>query len=268
MTESTYLDGARNGYHPVGTDTPMLDSGDARDLSGDFIGPTLPVADTSADDKATTSPLSPYSAARSLIRDLTMPTNPNLNIPPPPPGSPPPGVDKKLSHFRELKKQGIHFNEKLARSSALKNPSLLGKLMDAAGVPVAQQYDTTLPDNLWAPSAFPPWAFKEELAKSQQEILKKKEEERARSQRESIEFISASASGNSSRAGTPSSNTGTKGLRGSVAERVMAGLDKERSRSPHTSASAYKGVNEKRTTRFLDDDRQERSRARSRSPRR
>ena len=247
----------------------MLDSGDAHDPSGDFIGPTLPIADTSADDEAIISPLSPYSAARSLIRDLTMPTNPNLNIPPLPPGSPPPGVDKKLSHFRELKKQGIHFNEKLARSSALKNPSLLGKLMDTAGVSAAQQYDTTLPNDLWAPSSFPPWAFKEELAKSQQEILKKKEEERARSQRESIEFVSASASGSSSRAGTPSSNTGTKGLRGSVAERVMAGLDKERSRSPHTSASAYKGgVNDKRTTRFQDDDRQDRSRVRSRSPRR
>ena len=262
-----YIDEVRNGYYAVGTDAPLLGLESAQNPSGDIIGPTLPVADPSADTEDSIVPSSPYSAARSLVHDLTLPTNPNLDIPPSPPGSPPPGVDQKFSHFRELKQQGIHFNEKLAHSSALKNPSLLARLMNAAGVSADQQYDTTLPNNLWDLSSFPPWAFKEELAKSQQEMLKRKEEERARSQRENINFVSASASGNSSRAGTPSSNTGPKGLRGSVAERVMAGLDKERSRSPHTSASANRGANDKRTTRFHNEDRQDRARVRSKWPR-
>lgn len=181
------------------------------------------------------APQSPYSASRAQIRDMTLPTVPNLNIPPSPPGSPPPGMDAKIKYFLELKKQGIHFNEKLARSSALKNPSLLRKLMVSAGVDECDQYDTTLPKNIWDPTGFPAWAYKEELAKSQQDMTKKKEEVRARVQRESIDFISATNSGNSSRGGTPGSGMGQKGLKGSAAERVMAGLDREKTRSPQVS---------------------------------
>lgn len=184
-----------------------------------------------------------------MIRDLTLPTIPNLDIPQSPPGSPPPGIDEKFSHFLELKKQGVHFNEKLARSSALKNPSLLKKLMDFAGVEEDEQYVTTLSKDLWDPAGFPSWAYKEELIKSQQEVLKQKEQERARMQRESIEFVSASASGNSSRAGTPSGLGATKGLRGSAAERVMAGLDRERIRSPQTSDLATRSGKERKGAR-------------------
>lgn len=184
-----------------------------------------------------------------MTRDLTLPTIPNLDIPPSPTGSPPPGIDEKFSHFLELKKQGVHFNEKLARSSALKNPSLLKKLMDFAGIDEDEQYTTTLSEDLWDPTGFPPWAYKEELAKSQQEISKQKEQERARIQRESIEFVSASASANSSRAATPSGLGPTKGLRSSAAERVMAGLDRERIRSPQISNLATRSGIERKGVR-------------------
>ena len=184
-----------------------------------------------------------------MIRDLTLPAIPNLDIPPSPPGSPPPGIDEKFSHFLELKKQGVHFNEKLARSTALKNPSLLKKLMGFAGIEEDEQYATTLSDDLWEPAGFPSWAYKEELAKSQQEVLKQKEQERARNQRESIEFVSTSVSGNSSRAATPSGLGATKGLRGSAAERIMAGLDRDRVRSPQTSNLATRSGNDRKGAR-------------------
>ena len=175
-----------------------------------------------------------------MIRDLTLPSRPNLYIPPSPPGSPPPGMNEKFGHFLDLKKQGVHFNEKLARSSALKNPSLLQKLMNFAGIEESEQYESSISKNIWDVGSFPPWAYKEELAKSQQEIMKKKEEERARIQRESIEFVSASGSGDSSRAGTPATGGTKLGLRGSAAERVMAGLDRERLGSSRSSGGAVR----------------------------
>ncbi|KAL9121665.1 MAG: hypothetical protein Q9187_001779 [Circinaria calcarea] len=226
-----------NGHTELGADD-ILTTGPTRSQdadNGNYIGPSSQSLSALTTFGGGLVPQSPYSANRAMTRDLTLPTIPNLDIPPSPTGSPPPGIDQKFSHFLELKRQGVHFNEKLARSSALKNPSLFMKLMDFAGIEEDDQYTTTLSEGLWDPTGFPPWAYKEELAKSQQQVLKQKEQERARIQRESIEFLSASASGNSSRAATPSGLGATKGLRGSASERVMAGLDRERLRSPQIS---------------------------------
>jgi hypothetical protein len=149
----------------------------------------------------------------------------------------------KFKHFLELKKQGVHFNEKLAKSSALKNPSLMQKLMDFSDIDEAGQYATTLPKVLWNPDAFPEYAYKEELAKSQQRILKKKEDEKARGQRESVDFVPANASGESlSRSATPGGTGGRTGQK-SAAERILAGLDRGRSSSPQVQGT-------KRKTRF------------------
>lgn len=192
------------------------------------------------------APQSPYSANRAAIRNLTLPTVPNLDIPLSPSGSPPPGMEKKFDHFLELKKQGVHFNEKLAKSSALKNPSLLQKLMASAGVDEQDQYNTTLPVEIWNPKGFPTWAYKEELAKSAQEITKKRDEESSRLQRESIDFVSATNAEESIR-------NSTKGLKASAAERVMAGLDRERTRSTQGGPGTFKKGIESRVSRFDND---------------
>ena len=214
------------------------------------------------DNETDSGPQSPYLANRAIIRDLTLPPVPNLDIPPSPPGSPPPGIDEKFSHFLKLKKQGVHFNEKLARSSALKNPSLLQKLMDFAGIEEHEQYATTLPKELWDPSGFPPWAYIEELTKSQQEMAKRQEEERARTQRESIDFVPATAPGSSGQAGPSSTTVGSRNLKGSVAERVMAGLD--RVSSPQVSNLATRSSLDRKIVRSGDNA--VRQLGRSRSP--
>ena len=116
---------------------------------------------------------------------------PNLNIPQSPPGSPTSDADQKLSHFLGLKKQGIHFNTKLALSSALKNPSLIPRLMDFAGVGSERQYTTTLPTELWDTARFPNWAYKEDLAEAQHISVREKEEERLRHKHEGIDFVTA-----------------------------------------------------------------------------
>ena len=182
-------------------------------------------------------PQSPYSVHQAFIRHLTLPPIPNMDIPSSPPGSPPPGMGKKFEHFLVLKRQGIHFNERLSKSSALKNPSLLQKLMASAGIVEHDQYNTTLSKNAWNPTAFPFWAFEEELVKSQQELNKKKEEERALKQRGSIEFVSATNSVGLTTCGSPGPAVVVKGPRGSAAERIMAGLDREKTGSPQTSTT-------------------------------
>lgn len=186
-------------------------------------------------------PQSPYSANRALLRDLTLPTMPNYEIPPSPPGSPVASTNTKFKHFLDLKKQGIHFNQKLANSPALKNPSLMQKLMDFSDIDEAGQYATTLLKDLWNPDAFPDYAYKEELAKNQQKILKRKEEEKLKGPRESVDFVPATITEPSSRSGTP--GAGGKGNQKSAAERIMAGLDRGRSSSPQVAGT-------KRKTRF------------------
>lgn len=194
--------------------------------NGAMLGPAGPPSTGIQDINAMSAPSSPYTAQRATVRSLTLPTDPNLDIPPSPPGSPAPGADQKFAHFLELKKQGVHFNAKLASSSALKNPSLLPKLMDFAGMKERKQYATTLPMDLWNPAGFPDWAYKEELAKDQQIVSKRKQEQKAKASRESIDFVAANNSGQSSRGGTPGLASAPRGLKGSAAERVMADLDR------------------------------------------
>ncbi len=218
------------------TQQPALSDPDVRHeqqgaVHGPLVGPAAPPSRPDATANGTSSrSASPYSLNRSIMRDLTLPPVPNLDIPPSPPGTPPPSTTAKFTHFLELKKQGVHFNEKLARSSALKNPSLLQKLMDFAGISEPEQYATALPEEIWNPVDFPPWAYKEELAKSQQEILTRKDEEKRQAQRQALEFVPAGGDPPGSRA---SAEIGRGGGGRSAAERVMAGLDRERSRTPN-----------------------------------
>ena len=206
-----------------------------------MIGPIARPQIEQTDNGVSSAPQSPYATSRGLIRNLTLPTVPNFDIPESPPGSPPPGMDKKFAHFLELKKQGVHFNEKLASSSALKNPSLLGKLMTFAGLEDSDQYANTLPRELWDPHGFPPWAYPEELAKAQEEA--QKEREMAGTQREAIDFVPATGS---SGKGPAPENRGSKG---SAAERVMAGLDRKRTGFPQIGHSVTSSGSSRRRSR-------------------
>ncbi|KAL2857709.1 HCNGP-like protein-domain-containing protein [Aspergillus pseudoustus] len=137
------------------------------------------------------------SPSRTLIHDLTLPPVPNLDIPTSPPGSPNRSANAKFAHFLRLKKQDVHFNEKLAGSASLRNPSLLNKMMEHAGINEQAQYSSSLPDELWDPSILPSWGYKEELLKAQRQLNSKAEEKRSKAQRETIQFVSS----NSSRSG-------------------------------------------------------------------
>ncbi|KAJ6044641.1 hypothetical protein N7460_005996 [Penicillium canescens] len=154
----------------------------------------------------TTGRSSPFLASRALIQDLTLPPVPNLDIPPSPPGSPDAAANAKFEHFLSLKKQGVHFNSKLASSSSLKNPSLLMKMMNHAGINEQSQYVTSLPVDMWDPSGLPRWGFKEEILSTQQEFRQKMEEKKSSGQRSSIGFVSGSAQGPGRNEGPSGSN--------------------------------------------------------------
>lgn len=191
------------------------------------LGPSLPTEAASGasylpepeDDPAaaqqSSAPSSPFTANRALLRDLTLPTVPNLDIPPSPPGSPAPALTKKLDNFLELKKKGIHFNGKLASSAAVQNPALMDKLMgfvemgrEEGGDSLREQYATTLGKDVWDPTGqetFPPWAFRGPLKQSQDRVRRDREAERAGGKRSGIEFVSSvsGAGGTPGSAGTP-----------------------------------------------------------------
>ena len=198
-----------------------------------------------------------------MVRNLTLPRTANFDIPDSPPGSPPPGPTAKIARFLELKKQGVHFNEKLERSAALRNPSLLLKLRDFAGISDEDQYASSLPPDTALPTSFPPWAYADQLAKTQEKISKKREEERARTQREAVEFVPATAFENSGRLAT-SGTAGPKSLRTSAAERVMAGL--ERGQASQSRVEGKRAEADKRGRQY--DSHTSGRRARSRSPHR
>ncbi|CAI7638780.1 unnamed protein product [Penicillium pancosmium] len=162
---------------------------------GPASGPAAPPPLDSAQspgDQPSGGRSSPYLTSRALIQDLTLPPVPNMDIPPSPPGSPNPAANAKFEHFLSLKKQGVHFNSKLASSSSLKNPSLLKKMMEHAGINEQSQYNTSLSTELWDPSSLPQWGFKEELLRAQQDARQKLEEKNASGQRSAVEFVSGS----------------------------------------------------------------------------
>ncbi|RYC54421.1 hypothetical protein CHU98_g11789 [Xylaria longipes] len=140
-------------------------------------------------------PGSPYTTTRALLRDLTLPTVPDMDIPPSPPGSPPSAAtSKKLENFLELKKKGVHFNARLADTTSMKNPALADKLMAFAELDHRDQYRTTLPaDVSWDPDAFPRHAYKEQLRQSQSDIA----QARARATGDPVKFVSAERSSTS-----------------------------------------------------------------------
>ncbi|KAF9730574.1 hypothetical protein PMIN06_006557 [Paraphaeosphaeria minitans] len=161
------------------------------------------------------SPGSRYTSNRLMIQNLTLPTVPNLNIPPSPPGSPPRRSTEKFTRFLELKKKGQHFNQRLENSSVVRDPNHSKKLMDFASITDEDRYASTLPQGLGVPVSWPDWAYGEALNASQKiMITKAKESERSRVPRGSVDFVPAK-----------SGTTSGKGSRQIAAERAIGGTD-------------------------------------------
>ncbi|KAF2109102.1 HCNGP-like protein-domain-containing protein [Lophiotrema nucula] len=203
---------------------------------------------------------------RSQIRNLTLPTVPNFNIPPSPPGSPPQRATRKFAQFLELKKKGQHFNQRLESSSVMKDPGHLQRLLDFAGLSQEGQYTSTLPAELAVPTEWPAWAYVEQLSEARKQMSKAKEEEKAQGKRDKVKFVKATESGTSSGTGTSSGGGGTAGAQ-SAAERIVAGLGGRKPGKTDSRNSSRKRELERRGGRG-DYSSRGKHRSRSRSPRR
>ena len=134
-----------------------------------------------------------------------MPPTPNFSIPDAP--SPPAqnseeaaqlaAVSKQFERFLELKRQNVHFNERLQNSTSLRNPGLLPKLMAFAGIEdVKDCYESSLPVELAVPSRWPEDCYVEGLVRGNE----RREKKRA-SERERVDFVPARAGEGSGSAG-------------------------------------------------------------------
>ncbi|KAK4170497.1 hypothetical protein QBC43DRAFT_250085 [Cladorrhinum sp. PSN259] len=174
------------------------------------IGPSLPEQDQDIDmsflesSTAPDPPKSPYTATRTLLRDLSLPPSNlllDLSIPPSPPGSPTQAqaaLTAKFDNFLKLKRtKGIHFNERLASNPGMRNPALTEKLLKFVGVEageygegIEQEYRTVMDKDVtgWDPEGFPAWARWGELRRQN-------ERTGTRGRGERVEFVSGGAAG-------------------------------------------------------------------------
>ncbi|GIZ49663.1 hypothetical protein CKM354_001269100 [Cercospora kikuchii] len=178
-------------------------------LPGPAAGPApaAPVLEPSEDTS-----FDPYAFERQRLRELTMPTLPNFDIP----DSPPPptrnseeaavlaATTKKLERFLELKKQGVHFNDRLQNTTSLRNPSLLPKLMEFAGLTREDGYASSLSEDVAVPVKWPEECYIEALVQQNE----RREKKRLRD-RDHVDFVPAK-SGGSSASGTPAGSAGPK----------------------------------------------------------
>ncbi|KAF2212842.1 hypothetical protein CERZMDRAFT_97342 [Cercospora zeae-maydis SCOH1-5] len=153
-----------------------------------------------------------YAFERQRLRELTMPTVPNFDIP----DSPPPparnseeaaalaATTKKLERFLELKRQGVHFNDRLQSTDSLRNPSMLPRLMDFAGLEREDGHASSLSEEVAVPVKWPEECYIESLLKQNGRREKKRLRER-----DQVDFVPAK-SGGSSASGTPGSSTGPR----------------------------------------------------------
>ncbi|KAF1998031.1 hypothetical protein P154DRAFT_622016 [Amniculicola lignicola CBS 123094] len=199
---------------------------------------------------------SPYYFTRMEVQRLTMPTAPNFDIPHTPPGSPPQASTKKFKTFLGLKKKGQHFNQRLEKSTVLRDPAHLQRLMDFAGISEEDSYASTLSDDVAVPTTFPGWAYVEELSQSYKKMKRKKEEEKAKAPRTKVDFVPATGSGGSSTRGTPSDRKPSQ----SMAEKVKEGMDKDQGRVSSQDRGKRKELEHR--------DKRSKFRSRSRSPKR
>jgi len=156
-----------------------------------------------------TSPSSPYTRARSQVRNLTMPPGPDFDILPSPPGSPQANSTKKSTQFLSYKKQATHLNERVLRSSALRNPELPKKLTEFAEISQKNQYKSSLPMTTAVRTQYPESAHADQLTKAHKKIAAERESEQ-KGKRSRLDFVAGKSEGGDA-SGQPMKKSRTRG---------------------------------------------------------
>ncbi|GAB7344033.1 hypothetical protein MBLNU457_1955t1 [Dothideomycetes sp. NU457] len=166
--------------------------------SGPAAGPAPQPAESTATPlpelEEDTSSSSPYTHTRNQMRNLTMPPEPDFDIPPSPPGSPSAISANKATQFLALKKKATHFNERVLQSSALRNPELAQKLTGFAQISQEDQYKSSLPQKTAVRTQYPESAYADQLIKAHKKIAAEKENDQ-KGKRTRLDFVAGKSEG-------------------------------------------------------------------------
>jgi hypothetical protein len=176
---------------------PAKNGVDTDETESAMVGPSMPTEITGGSSMEDLDDLPADVSEQDLVRHLTQATHSMKAIPPSPPGSPNPATDARLKRFLALKATGMHFNEDLAKKNSFRNPALLSNLMERTGLSDDDQYANSISRALYQPADLPGFAYKEELARSQQRIRGQqatRKKQAAAVGKRTIEFTSATSS--------------------------------------------------------------------------
>ncbi|TPX44546.1 hypothetical protein SeMB42_g04289 [Synchytrium endobioticum] len=99
-----------------------------------------------------------------LLKPSEMEEVDNYGIPPETDVDCDPDLEAKFEQWMKLKAQGMHFNTRLTRTHAFRNPSIMSKMIEFQGL---DEYGSNFPKDVFDPHGFPPETYVDELEKAQ-----------------------------------------------------------------------------------------------------
>ncbi|KAI9017810.1 HCNGP-like protein-domain-containing protein [Gaertneriomyces semiglobifer] len=99
-----------------------------------------------------------------LLRPPDLPGLRNWGIPDEAVGECDPAIEQKVARFLSLKAQGMHFNDRLMRTHAFRNPSIMSKMIEFLGL---DETGSNYVKDVFDPKRWPKEAFYDEMLKTQ-----------------------------------------------------------------------------------------------------
>ncbi|TPX37503.1 hypothetical protein SmJEL517_g00724 [Synchytrium microbalum] len=105
-----------------------------------------------------------FESLRAILKPPAIEGQESYGIPPEPDAECDPDLEAKFENWMNLKLNGMHFNTRLTKTHAFRNPSIMSKMIEFQGL---DEYGSNFPKDMFDPHGFPPEAFVDELEKAQ-----------------------------------------------------------------------------------------------------
>ncbi|KAI9105437.1 HCNGP-like protein-domain-containing protein, partial [Phlyctochytrium arcticum] len=90
----------------------------------------------------------------------------NYGIPPESAGAADEATQEKIARWLQLKESGMHFNARLEKTHAFRNPAIMNKLISYLGL---DEIGSNYPSHIYDPHGFPAEAFSDAIVRKQQQ---------------------------------------------------------------------------------------------------